>query len=197
MANYCRDQVHLALEHTLQVIQTDEAEVRMRNTQQMQWEEVFTSCFLDIDDKVGGRVSKGNPGEISDALDSILEPLAPETVGSTAVVALISSSHIIVANCGDSRAVLYRGKDALALSNDHKVSRVCKAYIFLFCYWPFASPPFCLMFFFLRIFSQTEKTNMQELKHLEGRSYSGMGTVFLVYLQCQGPLVGLLWQVSN
>lgn len=33
---------------------------------------------------------------------------------------------------------------------------------------------------------------MQGLKHLGGRSYSGMDTVFLVYLQCQGPLVGLL-----
>ena len=48
-------------------------------------------------------------------------PLAPETVGSTAVVAVLCSSHIIVANCGDSRAVLCRGKQAFPLSIDHKV----------------------------------------------------------------------------
>lgn len=54
--------------------------------------------------------------------DCIVEALAPETVGSTAVVAVLSSSHIIVANCGDSRAVLYRGKEAIPLSVDHKVS---------------------------------------------------------------------------
>lgn len=103
----------------------------MRDPQQMQWEEVFTSCFLKIDDEVGGRVSRSIPGGNSDAFNRTLEPVAPETVGSTAVVALICSSHIIVANCGDSRAVLYRGKEALALSNDHKVRRVCKALLFL------------------------------------------------------------------
>lgn len=123
VANYCRDRVHFALEEKLQDIQDDEAEVRMRNTKQMQWEEVFTSCFLKIDDEVGGRVSRSIPGGNSDAFTGTLEPVAPETVGSTAVVALICSSHIIVANCGDSRAVLYRGKEALALSNDHKPNR--------------------------------------------------------------------------
>ena len=52
------------------------------------------------------------------------EPVAPETVGSTAVVAIVSSRHIIVANCGDSRAVLYRGKLPMPLSVDHKVRHV-------------------------------------------------------------------------
>lgn len=37
--------------------------------------------------------------------------------------ALICSSHIIVANCGDSRAVLYRGKEPMSLSVDHKPNR--------------------------------------------------------------------------
>ncbi|KAH7665888.1 Protein phosphatase 2C family protein [Dioscorea alata] len=51
------------------------------------------------------------------------EPVAPENVGSTALVAVICSSHIIIANCGDSRAVLCRGKQPVALSNDHKPNR--------------------------------------------------------------------------
>lgn len=41
--------------------------------------------------------------------------------GSTAVVAALTPDHIVVANCGDSRAVLCRGGRAVPLSNDHKV----------------------------------------------------------------------------
>lgn len=44
-------------------------------------------------------------------------------VGTTAVVALISSKCIYVANCGDSRAVLSRNGKAAALTDDHKAAR--------------------------------------------------------------------------
>ena len=40
--------------------------------------------------------------------------------GSTSVMTLISRSHIVCANTGDSRAVLARGGEAVALSHDHK-----------------------------------------------------------------------------
>ena len=50
-----------------------------------------------------------------DASNASFEPVAPETVGSTAVAALVCSSPIVVANCSDSRAVLCRGKKAMAL----------------------------------------------------------------------------------
>lgn len=53
-------------------------------------------------------------------VDEESELFAPENVGSTAVVA-VTSSHVIVTNCGDSRAVLSRGKQAIPLSIDHKV----------------------------------------------------------------------------
>ncbi|KAL8191608.1 hypothetical protein R6Q57_028339 [Mikania cordata] len=51
---------------------------------------------------------------------------APESygVGSTAVVAIVSPEKIIVANCGDSRAVLCRNGKAVPLSTDHKVIRI-------------------------------------------------------------------------
>lgn len=45
-----------------------------------------------------------------------------KTAGSTGVVSLISENHIIVANCGDSRAVLCRQQQAFKLSRDHKPS---------------------------------------------------------------------------
>lgn len=44
-------------------------------------------------------------------------------VGTTAVVALLSSQSMYVANAGDSRAVLYRNGKALALTDDHKAAR--------------------------------------------------------------------------
>lgn len=43
-------------------------------------------------------------------------------VGSTAVVLLLTDEFIIVANCGDSRAVLSRSGKAVPLSFDHKVN---------------------------------------------------------------------------
>ena len=44
-------------------------------------------------------------------------------VGTTAVVALVGSRMLYVANCGDSRAVLCRGGGALPLTDDHKAAR--------------------------------------------------------------------------
>ncbi|KAM7522151.1 hypothetical protein LguiA_012053 [Lonicera macranthoides] len=46
-----------------------------------------------------------------------------DAVGSTAVVALVSPEKIILANCGDSRAVLCRNGKAFPLSIDHKPDR--------------------------------------------------------------------------
>lgn len=100
--------MHLALNEELDAIRNnlDDSTDNSKNCEE-KWREVFTRCFLKVDDEIGGKAS--------------LEPLAPETVGSTAVVAVVCSSHIIVANSGDSRAVLYRGREPMALSVDHKV----------------------------------------------------------------------------
>jgi protein phosphatase 2C len=75
-----------------------------------EWERVFVDCFKKVDEET--------------------EQIAPETVGSTAVVAVVSASHIIIANCGDSRAVLSRGKQAIPLSVDHKVRFILYNYNF-------------------------------------------------------------------
>jgi hypothetical protein len=42
-------------------------------------------------------------------------------IGSTAVVAVVGKEEVVVANCGDSRAVICRGGVAVPLSVDHKV----------------------------------------------------------------------------
>lgn len=70
---------------------------------EVQWEEVMTDCFEKADDEVrlGG-------DELS-------------TMGSTAVVAVVGAEVVVVANCGDSRAVICRDGVSVALSEDHKV----------------------------------------------------------------------------
>ncbi|KAK9127047.1 hypothetical protein Syun_015844 [Stephania yunnanensis] len=52
-----------------------------------------------------------------------------DAVGSTAVVSIVTPDKIIVANCGDSRAVLCRAGKPLPLSNDHKVRTYIHTYI--------------------------------------------------------------------
>ncbi|XP_021903051.1 protein phosphatase 2C 16, partial [Carica papaya] len=119
VANYCRDRIHIALAEEIRSTKDDLKDGIRGENKHVQWEKTFNSCFVKVDDEIEGKVSRDN----GDGSDVISEPVAPETVGSTAVVALVCSSHIIVANCGDSRAVLCRGKEAMALSVDHKPDR--------------------------------------------------------------------------
>ncbi|KAK7383441.1 hypothetical protein VNO78_29120 [Psophocarpus tetragonolobus] len=109
VAKYCRDRIHMALAEEVEFFKEGLITGSMKDGCQDQWKKTFTNCFLKVDAEVGGKVNN--------------EPVAPETVGSTAVVAVICSSHIIVSNCGDSRAVLCRGKEPMALSVDHKPNR--------------------------------------------------------------------------
>lgn len=48
-------------------------------------------------------------------------PGAAAFCGTTAVVVVLTGDHIVVVNCVDSRAVLYRGSNIVPISFDHKV----------------------------------------------------------------------------
>ncbi|KAK8544619.1 hypothetical protein V6N13_045702 [Hibiscus sabdariffa] len=109
VANYCRDRLHSALSEQIEFAKQCWNNGNVTDSCQELWKKAFTNCFVKVDAEVEGQAGH--------------EPVAPETVGSTAVVALVCSSHIVVANCGDSRAVLCRGKDPMALSVDHKPNR--------------------------------------------------------------------------
>ncbi|KAK7329666.1 hypothetical protein VNO77_23839 [Canavalia gladiata] len=122
VANYCQERLHSVLIEEIEAAQSSLAEINGRDDWQDHWKKAFINCFQKVDDEVGG-IGAGNSGNNSGGSESTIEPIAPETAGSTAVVAILSQTHIIVANCGDSRAVLYRGKEAMPLSSDHKPNR--------------------------------------------------------------------------
>ncbi|KAF8099507.1 hypothetical protein N665_0243s0069 [Sinapis alba] len=100
VANYCRERMHVAL---AEEIAKEKPMFCEGDTWQEKWKRALFNSFLRV--------------------DSEIESVAPETVGSTSVVAVVFPTHIFVANCGDSRAVLCRGKTALPLSTDHKPDR--------------------------------------------------------------------------
>lgn len=70
---------------------------------QRRWETVFANSFERTDNEI-----------LSDAV-------APEMVGSTASVVVLSGCQIIASNCGDSRVVLCRRTQTIPLSVDQKV----------------------------------------------------------------------------
>ncbi|CAJ1941643.1 unnamed protein product [Sphenostylis stenocarpa] len=122
VANYCRERLHSVLIEEIEATQSSLAETNGRYDWQDHWQKAFINCFQRVDDEVGG-TGASNSGNNSGGSESNIEPVAAETAGSTAVVAILSQTHIIVANCGDSRTVLYRGKEAMPLSSDHKPNR--------------------------------------------------------------------------
>jgi protein phosphatase 2C len=117
VANYCRDKIHVVLRDVLRAgkglgeVELGEVDVKEP------WEKVFGDSFQKVDDEVSGKATMFSNG----SSESRAEPVAADNVGSTAVVAVVCSSHVIAANCGDSRVVLCRGKEPIALSVDHKV----------------------------------------------------------------------------
>ncbi|KAF3338279.1 protein phosphatase 2C [Carex littledalei] len=72
---------------------------------QKRWEVAFERGIARVDDEL------------------ISNCVAPDVVGSTAVVAVVSGCQIICANCGDSRAVLCQRGQPLPLTIDHKPDR--------------------------------------------------------------------------
>ncbi|KAF5460556.1 hypothetical protein F2P56_020420 [Juglans regia] len=102
VANACRDRLHLIL------VEEVERWWRTCGGRGVDWENAMVECFAKMDEEVNG-------GGTDDG--------AARTVGSTAVVVLVGKEEVVVANCGDSRAVLCRDGVAVPLSHDHKPDR--------------------------------------------------------------------------
>ncbi|CAJ1972265.1 unnamed protein product [Sphenostylis stenocarpa] len=95
VADACRGRSHRLVAEEME---------RSENHVEWDWHRVMEGCFRKMD------------GEVADNA-------AVRTVGSTAVVAVVAAEEVVVANCGDCRAVLGRGGEALDLSSDHKPDR--------------------------------------------------------------------------
>uniref|UniRef100_A0A0D9V3P2 protein-serine/threonine phosphatase n=1 Tax=Leersia perrieri TaxID=77586 RepID=A0A0D9V3P2_9ORYZ len=106
VAEACRERMHVVLAEEVRerrLVHEKEEDGERR------WKEAMVACFARVDGEVGGEEDEADAGE--------------QTVGSTAVVAVVGPRRIVVANCGDSRAVLSRGGVAVPLSSDHKPDR--------------------------------------------------------------------------
>lgn len=96
MANFCAERVH-------EIVANKWEELDGGAGWQRRWEVAFCDGFGKVDEEV------------------ITAAVAPDIVGSIAVVVVISGCQIIASNCGDSRAILCRRNQTIELTLDHKV----------------------------------------------------------------------------
>ncbi|GMH28093.1 hypothetical protein Nepgr_029936 [Nepenthes gracilis] len=106
VAEACGERMHRILENEMD----GEASKMAEEGGGVNWEKLMARCFKKMDREVGG----GDGSE---------EDVEEMTVGSTAVMAVVGKEEVVVANCGDSRAVICRGGVAVPLSVDHKPDR--------------------------------------------------------------------------
>jgi protein phosphatase 2C len=112
VAEACRDRMHVVLaEELLRLRLSPTAAGACADARGMK--EALTASFARVDGEVVGGAAAGADADVHEARS--------RTVGSTAVVAVVGRRRIVVANCGDSRAVLSRAGVAVPLSTDHKV----------------------------------------------------------------------------
>ncbi|KAK6137282.1 hypothetical protein DH2020_028974 [Rehmannia glutinosa] len=106
VAEKCGEKMHKCLEKHI------EKAKKVPKEKDFDWEKVMVECFSSMDDELG----KDSSGDEAASR-------AERLMGSTAAVVLVGKEDMVVANCGDSRAVLCRGGVAVPLSTDHKPDR--------------------------------------------------------------------------
>uniref|UniRef100_A0A7N2KNV1 protein-serine/threonine phosphatase n=1 Tax=Quercus lobata TaxID=97700 RepID=A0A7N2KNV1_QUELO len=109
VATKCREKLHELVKEELLLLETQEEE----------WKGVMERSFYRMDKEVNA----WNETVLGAKCRCELQSPECDAVGSTAVVAIVTPNKIIVANCGDSRAVLCRNGKTVPLSSDHKPDR--------------------------------------------------------------------------
>ncbi|XP_002975042.2 probable protein phosphatase 2C 8 [Selaginella moellendorffii] len=118
VAHFCKDRLHVALVEQIKesIALAGFASANEVTCWDTVWEKALESCFLKVDGEIDSMCLR--PGNCDKC--EVNTGVCCETVGSTAVVAVVSCCRIVIANCGDSRVVLCRGGRAIPLSVDHK-----------------------------------------------------------------------------
>ncbi|XP_030532919.1 probable protein phosphatase 2C 75 isoform X2 [Rhodamnia argentea] len=112
VSRLCREMMHVFLEEELTRVREQRAD------EDDVWREVMRTSFQRMDELAMNTCACGSVGSQCGC-----HPMEVALGGSTAVAALLTPDRIVVANCGDSRAVLCRGGKAIPLSRDHKPDR--------------------------------------------------------------------------
>ncbi|TXG74168.1 hypothetical protein EZV62_002747 [Acer yangbiense] len=110
VATRCRERMHEVVREELEKDDVNEV---------TEWRGALERSFTRMDKEV----SAWNKGVVNTSCRCELQAPECEAAGSTAVTAIVTADKIVIANCGDSRAVLCRNGKALALSSDHKPDR--------------------------------------------------------------------------
>ncbi|XVF09731.1 hypothetical protein REPUB_Repub07fG0120600 [Reevesia pubescens] len=124
VAALCREKMHVFVEEELMRVNcTGESECGRNSNSQGEghegsWRRVMKRSFERMDEVATSTCACGSVGHQCGC-----HPIEVALGGSTAVVAVLTPEHIVVANCGDSRAVLCRDGKAVPLSFDHKPDR--------------------------------------------------------------------------
>ncbi|KAH8486390.1 hypothetical protein H0E87_025412 [Populus deltoides] len=119
VAALCREKMHVLIEEELERVESTcgsgESGEFGAEWEEM-WRGVMKRSYERMDEVAMSTCACGSEG-----FQCECRPIQMILGGSTAVVAVLTPEHIIVANCGDSRAVLSRGGRAIPLSVDHKI----------------------------------------------------------------------------
>ncbi|KAI9195149.1 hypothetical protein LWI28_012217 [Acer negundo] len=110
VATRCRERMHEVVREELEKVDVNEV---------TEWRGALERSFTRMDKEV----SAWNKEVVNTSCRCELQAPECEAAGSTAVTAIVTPDKIVIANCGDSRAVLCRNGKALALSSDHKPDR--------------------------------------------------------------------------
>jgi protein phosphatase 2C len=89
------------------------------------WKEVMEKGFARMDDEAASWAATRSGNDLACRCE-LQKPARCDHAGSTALVAVVGSTSVVVASAGDSRAVLSRGGVPVPLSVDHKVSFACR-----------------------------------------------------------------------
>ncbi|KAF3625763.1 putative protein phosphatase 2C 24 [Capsicum chacoense] len=111
VAMKCRERLHELVKEELE---------KKKGNNEAEWVHAMDQSFSRMDKEV---IEWNKKSVIGATCRCELQTPECDAVGSTAIVAVVTPDKIIVANCGDSRAVLCRNGQAIPLSNDQKPDR--------------------------------------------------------------------------